>query len=97
MIANGNRSINQQWLIECEKALYMSGMDGLSFRAYQENFFIGRALSLQNGIYDARGKDFNLQVEYTGTDAPAKNKLWNCFVAHIRRIVVRGEQISMEI
>ena len=97
MIANNNRSINQQWLIECEKALYMSGMDGLSFRAYQENFFIGRALSLQNGIYDARGKDFNLQVEYTSTDGPTKNKLWNCFVAHIRRIVVRGEQISMEI
>lgn len=95
--SDGARAINQQWLIECEKALYMAGIEPLSFRAYQENFFIGRALSLQNGVYDARGRDFNLQVEYTDTLAPTKNHLWMCFVAHIRRIVVRGEQISIEV
>ena len=94
---DGARAINQQWLIECEKALYMAGIEPLSFRAYQDNFFIGRALSLQNGVYDARGRDFNLQVEYTDTLAPTKNHLWCCFVAHIRRIVVRGEQISIEV
>lgn len=89
--------INQQCLIEQEKALHQAGIDPLSFEAYQRNFFVGRALSLQNGIYDARGKDFNLQVEYNETTAPTKPKLWNCWVAHLRRIVVRGENIALEV
>jgi hypothetical protein len=89
--------LNQQCLIEQEKALHQAGIDPLSFEAYQRNFFIGRALSLQNGIYDARGKDFNLQVEYNETTAPTKPKLWNCWVAHLRRIVVRGENIALEV
>ena len=89
--------INQQCLIEQEKALHQAGIDPLSFEAYQRNFFVGRALSLQNGIYDARGKDFNLQVEYNETTAPTKPKLWNWWVAHLRRIVVRGENIALEV
>ena len=89
--------INQQGLIEQEKALHQAGIDPLSFESYQKNFFIGRALSLQNGIYDARGKDFNLQVEYNETTNPTKAKLWNCWCAHLRRIVVRGENIALEV
>ena len=95
--ASGNQGINQQSFIENEKALYMAGIEPLSFRKFQENFFIGRAFSLQNGVYDARGKDFNLQVDYQETDGPAKAHLWNCFIAHIRRIVVRGDSISLEV
>lgn len=89
--------LNQQMFIENEKALRMSNIDPLSFTKYQENFFIGRALSLSSGIYDARGKDFNLQVEYQESQAPTKAKLWNCFVSHLRRIVVRGDAISLEV
>ena len=92
-----NAPINQQVLIENEKALRMAGIDALSFDKYQENFFIGRALSLASGVYDARGKDFSLQVEYQETAAPAKPKLWNCWVAHLRRIVVKGDSISLEV
>lgn len=94
----GNQQpLNQQLLIENEKALRMANIDPLSFEKYQENFFVGRALSLASGVYDARGKDFNLQVEYQEASAPSKPKLWNCFVAHLRRIVVKGDQIALEV
>jgi hypothetical protein len=83
--------------IENEKSLRMANIDPLSYEKYQENFFIGRAFSLASGVYDARGKDFNLQVEYQETTAPSKAKLWNCWVAHLRRIVVRGDSISLEV
>lgn len=96
--ANGvNQAINQQVFIEQEKALHVCGIDALSFEKWQENFFIGRAFTLGNGVYDSRGKDFNLQVEYLETTGPQKDKLWNCFVGHIRRIVVRGDGISLEV
>lgn len=94
---SNEQPLNQQMFIENEKALRMSNIDPLSFTKYQENFFVGRALSLSSGIYDARGKDFNLQVEYQESQAPTKAKLWNCFVSHLRRIVVRGDAISLEV
>ena len=92
-------SISQIPLIELEKALVMSNITPFSFKEFQSNFVIGRALSLHNGIYDTRGKDFNLQVEYTGqTPAVAvKNKLWCNFISHIRRIVFKGNGISLEV
>lgn len=95
-----NTPLNQQLFIEQEKALRMANIDPLSFEKFQENFFIGRALSLSSGVYDGRGKDFTLQVEYQeeGTDGvPTKPKLWNNFIAHLRRIVVRGDSISVEV
>lgn len=92
-----NLALNQQLFIENEKALRMANIEPLSFQKYQENFFVGRALSLSSGIYDARGKDFSLQVEYQEASAPSKPKLWNCFVSHLRRIVVRGDAISVEV
>lgn len=94
---SNEQPLNQQMFIENEKALRMSNIDPLSFTKYQENYFIGRALSLSSGTYDARGKDFSLQVEYQESQAPTKPKLWNCFVSHLRRIVVRGDQIALEV
>lgn len=89
--------LNQQNFVEQEKALHQANIDPLSFQKCQENFFIGRALSLSNGVYDARGKDFNLQVEYQESVGPTKPHLWNCWVAHLRRIVVRGDSIALEV
>jgi hypothetical protein len=91
------QSISQQQLIELEKALAMSGIRPLSFKMFNKNACIGRALSLQDGVYDTRGRDFNLQVNYEKTDSPNKNKLWHNFVHHIRRLVIRGNAISLEI
>tara|TARA_R110000824_G_scaffold12464_3_gene54613 strand:- start:165 stop:1757 length:1593 start_codon:yes stop_codon:yes gene_type:complete len=93
-------SIEQQPLIELEKALAMGGIHPLSFAKFRENFCIGRALSLQDGVVDLRGKDFSLQVQYdlpAVGDPAAKNKLWMSWVSHLRRIVVRGDAISLEI
>ena len=90
-------SIDQQPLIELEKALVMSGVKPHSMMNFQKNFIIGRALSLQDGVYDTRGKDFQLQVEYQESDEPAFNKLWNCWCSHLRRIVISGNAIQIVI
>ncbi len=90
-------SIDQQPLIELEKALVMGGIKPHSMLNFQKNFVIGRALSLQDGVYDTRGKDFQLQVEYQETAAPAFNKLWNVWCAHLRRIVISGNSIQVQI
>ncbi len=95
---SGGYSISQQWCIEAEKALAMADIEPLSFRAFRENFFIGRALALgRNAVYDARGKDFNLQVEYTGASGPAKNHLWMNFVSHIRRLVIKQGGLDVQV
>ncbi len=89
-------SISQQGLVELEKALAMAGIPPKSMAKYRDSAVIGRALSLQDGVYDCRGRDFNLQVNYNGT-APVKNKLWSNFVHHIRRLQIRGDAISIQI
>jgi hypothetical protein len=102
---SGGKTLSQQWAIEAEKALAMAGIRPLSFRDLHENAFIGRALSLNDGVYNCQGKDFNLQMAYEGASnaahilsaAPSKNKLWNCYCAHLRRLVVKGNAISLEV
>ena len=94
----GNKvSISQQALIELDKALTSAGINTHSMRKYNENFVIGRALALGSGVYDARNKDFNLQVNYQETNAPSKAKLWKNYVTHIRRLVIKGDTIMVEI
>jgi len=90
-------SIDSQPLIELEKALKMGGIMPFSFKKFRENFCIGRALSLQNGVYDTRGTDFALQTEYQEATAPAIDKLWMCWCIHLRRIVISGSAISLQI
>ncbi len=94
---SGRLGISQQPLIELEKALAMANIEPLSFKQFRRNCCIGRALALQDGVYDCRGRDFNLQVNYQSLRAPVKNKLWNNFVAHIRRIEVKGDQIALQV
>ena len=92
-------SIDQQPIIELEKALAMGGVRPLSFSKYRENFAVGRALTLQDGVVDLRGRDFSLQVQYDSALAgeSAKNKLWMSWVAHLRRIIVKGDSIMISI
>lgn len=92
---SGKFSIDQQPLIELEKALVMGGIKPHSMLAFRKNFVIGRALSLQDGVYDTRGKDFQLQVEYQETDEPEFNKLWNVWCGHLRRLVISGNAIQI--
>tara|TARA_R110001599_G_scaffold76421_1_gene209147 strand:- start:2761 stop:4527 length:1767 start_codon:yes stop_codon:yes gene_type:complete len=91
-------SISAQPIIELQKALVQSSINVRSLGDFNRNFVIGRALSMSvmgvEGVYDTRGKDFNLQVNYSGTQ-PTKNKLWNNFVYHLRRIVIKGDSVSV--
>jgi len=90
-------SVSQQPLIELEKGLSSAGMPALSLLEFNKNFVIGRSLTAgQNGTYDGRGRQFALQVNYNG-NTPSKNKLWNCLVFHIRRLVIKGDVISVEV
>ena len=75
----------------------MGGIKPHSMLNFQKNFVIGRALSLQDGVYDTRGRDFQLQVEYQETASPAYNKLWNVWCAHLRRIVISGNSIQVQV
>jgi len=89
-------SIDQQPLVELEKALVQSGINPRSFRAFQRNAVIGRALALQDGVYDCRGKSFSLQVEYNGA-TPQFPKLWNNYVFHLRRLNINANGISVDL
>tara|TARA_R110000824_G_scaffold5965_4_gene27411 strand:+ start:7666 stop:9453 length:1788 start_codon:yes stop_codon:yes gene_type:complete len=91
---SAKNSISQQWTIEAEKGLAMADIEPLSFLQFQSNFFIGRALALgRNAVYDARGKDFNLQLEYN--NAQTKDKLWNNYVAHLRRLEIKQGSVAV--
>jgi hypothetical protein len=92
---SAKNSVDQQPLIELEKALVMAGIKPHSMMAFRKNFLIGRALSLQDGVYDTRGRDFQLQVEYQQAEEPEYNKLWNVWCAHLRRIVISGNSIQV--
>ena len=94
---SNKRSVDAQPIIELEKALVMAGIYPHSLLNFQKNFVIGRALSLQDGVYDTRGRDFQLQVEYQETAAPAHNKLWNVWCSHLRRIVIAGNSIQLQV
>ncbi len=89
-------SVSQQHLIELEKALSGANISGQCLLEFNRNFVIGRAVAVQNGIYDGRNRQFSLQVNYNGS-APTKNKLWNNFVHHIRRLIISGDSIQVEL
>lgn len=88
-------SIDQQPLIETTKALMQSNIGSRSLHAFNSNWLVCRALGLNKGVYDTRNKDFNIQVNYEGT-TPTKNKLWNNFVFHLRRIIISGDSVMVE-
>ncbi len=83
-------SINAQFIHELDKALSSARIFGHSFANFNKNFCVPRALALGNGVYDARGKDFVLQLNYNETTAPTKNHLWMNFIYHIRTIEIEA-------
>ncbi len=89
-------SIDAQQLIETTKALVQSDISAKNLSEYNRNFLVSRALALGKGVYDTRNKDFNLQVNYQETTAPTKNHLWNNFVFHLRRIMIKGDSVAIE-
>ena len=92
---SSKKSIDAQPLIETTKALVQADISARSLACFNRNWLVSRALALNKGVYDTRNKDFNLQVNYEGT-TPSKNKLWNNYCFHLRRINIRGDSISVE-
>jgi hypothetical protein len=87
-------SIEQQYLIELEKALGQSSIQPTSFRNFSQAFCLGRAFALQGGSMDTRGKNVDVQISY---DSPAVNKLWHMWTAHIKSIIVKQNDVSVQI
>ena len=88
-------SIEQQYLIELEKSLGQSNIQPTSFRHFAQNFCLGRALALQGGSMDTRGKNIDVQISYA--DTAAKNKLWHMWAAHIKSIIVKQNDVSVQV
>ncbi len=82
------QSIDAFHLYELEKCLDNAGIVPRSFRAFKDNFVFGRGFGVNQGALDLRGKDLAVILKYTNADAPAKGKLFNSFVVHVRRFLI---------
>ena len=91
------QSIDAFHLFELEKALGQAGVDPRSFAAFQSNFLIGRSFGLQSGVQDIRNKDLQVLLRYEDSDvAPTKNKVYNNFVYHVRKLIIRNGAVQVE-
>jgi hypothetical protein len=82
-----------QYLTELEKAVIMAGIPSNSFEHIKHNCIIPRALALEGQIYDTRGKDFQLNLNY-GSSA-SKSKLLNCWLVHVRRFEITTSGVNV--
>jgi hypothetical protein len=97
-LISNKKSIEQQPLIELEKALHMMKMDVHSFKNFRANGCLGRAMSLQDGVVNLQGKTIDLQAEYREADAPQFPKLWMNYVASLRRLTISNDNnITVEL
>ena len=57
----------------------------------------GRGFSAggQNGVIDLRGKDLAVIVKYQTSVAPTKGKLFQSYVAHVRRLVLGDGSVQV--
>jgi len=95
---SNKKSVDAIALLELDKALESAGMPALQMTRFNENFAVGRTFSLNDGIFDMRNKDCRLNVYYQDvSNAPEKDMLWVNLVYHLRRIVIRGDGISVEV
>ena len=89
------KSIEAFHLYELEKCLDNSGIAPRSFRAFQTNFVFGRGFGVNGGAMSLQGKDLSVILRYTGAAAPVKAKLFNNFVTHVRRFMIRDGSIEI--
>ena len=92
-------SIDALHLYELEKVLDNSAIQPKSFSEFQNNFVFGRGFSAggQNGVLDLRGKDLGVIVKYLTTESPEKPKMFQSFVAHLRRLILRQDSVEVVI
>ena len=92
-------SIDALHLYELEKVLDNSAIQPKSFSEFQNNFVFGRGFSAggQNGVLDLRGKDLGVIVKYLTSDSPDKPKMFQSYVTHLRRLILRQDSVEVVI
>lgn len=90
-------SIDAFHIYELEKCLDNSDIDPKSFSGFLENFCFGRGFSAggQRGAMDLRGKDLQVILKYQEATAPTKGKLFNSYVFHLRRLMIRDSSVEV--
>ena len=90
-------SIDAFHIYELEKTLDNAEIAPKSFSAFRDNFVFGRGFSAgsQKGAMDLRGKDLAVILKYQEATAPAKPKLFQAYVVHLRRLMLREGNIDI--
>ena len=93
-----SNSIDAFHLYELEKCLDSGGINPKSFSAFLDNFVFGRSFSAsaQNGAMDLRGRDLSVVLKYLGTGAPTKNKLFNSYIVHLRKLIIKDGSLEVQ-
>jgi hypothetical protein len=91
-------SLDAFHLYELEKCLDSAGIPPKSFSAFLENFVFGRSFSAsaQNGAMDLRGRDLSVVLKYLNTSGPTKNKLFNSYIFHLRKLIIRDGSLEVQ-
>ena len=92
------QSLDAFHLYELEKCLDSAGITPKSFSAFLDNFVFGRSFSAsaQNGAMDLRGRDLSVILKYLNTTAPTKNKLFNSYIFHLRKLIIRDGSLEVQ-
>ena len=91
-------SIDAYHLYELEKCLDNAEIEPKSFMAFRNNFVFGRGFSAggQKGAMDLRGKDLAVVLKYLDDNIPpVKGKLFNSYVFHLRRLMIREGTVEI--
>jgi hypothetical protein len=93
-----SNSLDTFHLYELEKCLDSAGIPPKSFSAFLDNFVFGRSFSAsaQNGAMDLRGRDLSVVLKYLGTGTPQKNKIFNSYVFHLRKLIIRDGSLEVQ-
>jgi hypothetical protein len=91
------RSLDAFHLFELEKTLDAAGIPPKSFTEFLNNFCFGRSFGAgsQKGVMDLRGKDLAVILKYQTATQPSVGKLFNSYIFHIRRLVLRDGGVDV--
>ena len=94
-------NVAQEQLTELEKALRSAGCNVRSLRKHRNNFVVGRALSAYGGSIPLTMKGARVYLDYLSQDKRLKQavqvskKQWFSYVAHIRRLNITPQGVSV--
>lgn len=90
-------SLDAFHLFELEKTLDAAGIAPKSFTEFMNNFCFGRSFGAgsQKGVMDLRGKDLAVVLKYQTSTAPSVGKLFNSYIFHVRRLVLRDGGVDV--